>query len=147
MYKGINTPKRYIYLNTYAFLLLFAAISIGCLPLYKFGTWFVVIQIIAALSFLSYAIKIFKTFKAKKKRYAKLMDINSTKLNPDSFYEYMQAPCGRLLVKVVLTDLEKKEAYRELKKLKAPLKQRLHDACIPKKTVIYTAKTLEQTNP
>ena len=64
-----------------------------------------------------------------------------------SFYEYMQAPCGRLLVKVVLTDLEKKEAYRELKKLKAPLKQRLHDACIPKKTVIYTAKTLEQTNP
>jgi ABC-type transport system involved in Fe-S cluster assembly fused permease/ATPase subunit len=116
MYKGINTPKRYIYLNTYAFLLLFAAISIGCLPLYKFGTWFVVIQIIAALIFLSYAIKIFKTFKAKKKRYAKLMDTNSTKLNPDSFYEYIAAPSAHGDCKFPLPAAEPSEYQHKILK-------------------------------
>ena len=135
MHKGISTPKRYIYLNTYAFLLLFAAIGVGCLPLYRLENgWYIALQVVVALMFLSYALKIFKTFKAKKKRYARLMEANAQQF----------VPCGRLLVRVVLTDLGKREAYRDLKKLKAPLKTRLHDACVPKKTIVYTAKPLEK---
>lgn len=72
------------------------------------------------------------------------MEANAQQFVPTSFEEYMQAPCGRLLVRVVLTDLGKREAYRDLKKLKAPLKTRLHDACVPKKTIVYTAKPLEK---
>jgi hypothetical protein len=145
MHKGISTPKRYIYLNTYAFLLLFAAIGVGCLPLYRLENgWYIALQVVVALMFLSYALKIFKTFKAKKKRYARLMEANAQQFVPTSFEEYMQAPCGRLLVRVVLTDLGKREAYRDLQKLKAPLKTRLHDACVPKKTIVYTAKPLEK---
>ncbi|MBO7159876.1 MAG: hypothetical protein J6V62_00370 [Paludibacteraceae bacterium] len=144
MQSGIDTPKRYIYLNTYAFLLLLAAISIGCLPLYKLGTWYVVAQVVVAFLLLSYAMKIFKQFQAKKRRYHKLIEINQQELVPESFEEYMQAPCGRLLVRVVLDDINHPEAYPALKKLKAPLKQRIKMACVPKKTVIYVAKPPEK---
>ena len=144
MHKGLDTPKRYIYLNTYAFLLLLAAISIGCLPLYQLGVWYIVAQAVVALVFVSYAIKIFKQFKAKKRRYAKLIEINEKELVVESFEEYMQAPCGRLLVKVVLSDIGKPQAYASLKKLKAPLYERLKKACVPQKTVIYVAKPPEQ---
>ena len=144
MHRGLDTLQRYIFVNTYAFLLLFAAISIGCLPLYKLNIWYVVVQVVVALVLLSYAVKIFKTFPAKKKRYQRLIEANQHQLQVESFEEYMQAPCGRLLVRVVLTDINQRDAYPQLKKLKAPLPERFKKACVPQKTVIYVAKQTEK---
>lgn len=46
-----------------------------------------------------------------------LMERNSDATRPDTFSDYMQAPCGRLLAKIVLKDLGREEEYLQLKKL------------------------------
>lgn len=66
------------------------------------------------------------------------MQRNENTFRPDTFTEYMQAPCGRLLVKIVLKDLNQTDKYKILKKLKQPLIKTLKKSCKKQKTVIYT---------
>lgn len=74
---------------------------------------------------------------SKKRRYKKLIEANTGCFNPDSFKEYMQAPCGRLLVKVVLDDLGKKELYKKLKKTRISWIRTIKSNFKVTKTVIY----------
>lgn len=131
----INTVKRYLYLNFYAFLLLAAGGCVGGLPFWRISLWFIVPQAIIALTCFRNAIRILSTWNDKKRKYALLMQRNVNGIRPDTFTEYMQAPCGRVLVKIVLKDLGYSNRYTELKKLRRPLHQRI--SCKPAKTVVY----------
>ena len=44
------------------------------------------------------------------------MEKNKDAIRSDSFSDYMEAPCGRLLTKLVLKDLGKENEYPALKK-------------------------------
>lgn len=65
------------------------------------------------------------------------MKKNRDKFKPDSFKIFMQAPCGRLLTKAVLTDLGVKEKYKELVIYKEPLSSVMKNNCIRHRTKIY----------
>lgn len=58
----------------------------------------------------------------------------------ESFAVFMQAPCGRLLVRTVLKDLGLRERYRELKKYKKSFFSAVRDSCKPVKTTVYINK-------
>lgn len=133
----ISTTSRFIYLNTYAFLLIFMGIGIVLIPLYKISPWFLAAQVIGLLICEKNGIGILRSWKDKKRKYRILMERNAAGIRPDSFSEYMQAPCGRLLVKVVLEDLGKKEEYASLLRLREPFMDRLKAGCRPAKTTIY----------
>ena len=141
MDNNLSTFSRFIYLNSYAFLLLFAGIGIAFMPCYQVHWSLVVLQIIVVLCFLYYSNQIFSHWKGKKKHYKKLMEQNEQELDVESFSEYMQAPCGRLLVRVVLTDLGKRQEYGYIKKQVNPtfkdMMKALSDACRPKETKVY----------
>ncbi|MBR4115250.1 MAG: hypothetical protein IKK40_04495 [Bacteroidales bacterium] len=68
------------------------------------------------------------------------MQRNSVEFRSDTFNEYMQAPCGRLLSKIVLHDLNQYEKYADLKRLRKPFGQLLREGCTPTKTTIYIHK-------
>lgn len=126
-----------MYLNSYAFLLCVVGGGIGVVPCYRIGWWLVVVQGLLVFMCLYKAIEIFHSWADKKRKYHILVERNTPTLRPDTFTEYMQAPCGRLLAKIVLRDLGIPEAYLTLKSLRKPLKERLKENCRPQKTVIY----------
>lgn len=112
----IATIPRYLYLNFWAFILLFSGIGLAFLPIYKWGVAAIVSQVVAVLFIERGAINIFHTWGDKKRKYTVLVERNSAGLRPDTFDEYMAAPCGRLLVKVVLHDIGLSCKYKELRK-------------------------------
>ncbi|MCH5216157.1 MAG: hypothetical protein J1F10_04390 [Muribaculaceae bacterium] len=133
----ISTFSRYIYLNSYAFLLLFMGLGIVFIPLYVVSWWLVPIQAIVVIVCLKGCYGIFSTWDDKKRKYKMLIERNKEQLRPDIFTEFMQAPCGQLLSKVVLQDLGKSDSYQDLVKLRKPLITRLRESCKPQKTTIY----------
>ena len=115
MEKGISTLGRFLYLNIYAFLLILLGLGIFVLPLYRH--WLgLIFQIVWALVCLGEAAKVFYTWNDKKRKYAVLMQRNKPLFRPDTGAEYMKAPCGRLLVQLVLKDLKQTQHYAALKK-------------------------------
>ncbi len=83
------------------------------------------------------AIKLLSTWKDKKIKYKILIGKNKKEFRPDSFQVFMQAPCGRLLTKVVLEDLGYKEKYKELLIYKEPFFISLKKSCQKQETKIY----------
>lgn len=138
MHKGINTLPRFLFLNVYAYLLLFVGIGIGVLPLYKYGWLPVIPQAILVFVCLRGSVKIFSSWPDKKRKYEVLMQRNEKQFRPGTFNEFMKAPCGRVLTIVVLKDLGIPEKYKELKKLRGPLLKRLKDNCAPSPTIVRT---------
>ncbi len=137
---SISTFRRFIYINIYAFLILLVGIGIIFLPLSSLASYCIYVQILFSLVCLKSSISIFKTWKAKKRRYKKLIETNKDNFNPNSFEEYMKAPCGRLLVKLVLEDLNEKEQYKKLKIYKISWLKTLKSifkSKKPAKTVVY----------
>lgn len=112
----IATTRRFLYLNLWAFFLLLTGIALAVLPVYRLGTVAVVIQVIAVTIVGRGAINIFRTWDDKKRKYTVLVERNRAALRPDTFNEYLDAPCGRLLVKVVLSDLGQSDRYRAMRK-------------------------------
>ncbi|MBQ6776753.1 MAG: hypothetical protein IJP52_00340 [Paludibacteraceae bacterium] len=137
MQHPISTFPRFVYLNSYAFLLLFMGVGVVCVPLYRFSWWYVPVQAIIAISCWKGAASIFNSWNDKKRKYTLLMTRNAETLRPDTFTEYMQAPCGRLLARVVMRDLGRSGQYKELKQLRKPFWQNAKESCRPRKTVIY----------
>ncbi len=133
----ISTFPRFLYLNVYAFLLVFGGIGIAFFPCFRIGWWLVALQVVIVLVCLKNGIKIFRSWSDKKRKYEILMQKNSAEFRPDTFTEYMQAPCGQLLAKIVLKDLGKTHKYRELLKLKQPLRKLIKEGCKKQKTVVY----------
>lgn len=132
---SISTFRRFIYVNIYAFLILLMGIGIIFLPLSGLSEYLIYVQVLLALVCLKSSISIFNTWEAKKRRYKKLIDANKECFNPESFEEYMKAPCGRLLVKLVLDDLDEKRQYKKLKTYKISWIKTLKNNCKPRKRV------------
>ena len=70
------------------------------------------------------------------------LERNKNEFHPETFKIFMQAPCGVLLTKVVLKDLNLKERYSEVKIYKKSFFGLIKDGCINKtqETKIYINK-------
>ena len=64
----ISTTSRFIYLNTYAFFLIFMGIGIVLIPLYKISPWFLAAQVIGLLICEKNGIGILRSWKDKKRK-------------------------------------------------------------------------------
>lgn len=128
---------RYLYLNTYAFLLLFCGIAVALIPLFRGSRWLLVPQIVLSLIFLKESLRLFSTWPDKKVKCKILMGRNKDEFRPDTFKVFMQAPCGRLLAKSVLKDLGIREKYRELLVYKPSFPEVIKRAFTPSETSIY----------
>ena len=141
MASNISTVRRFIYLNSYAYILLIAGVGIAFIPLYSVHWTLAIVQAIFILTAIKTAIKIFQRWEEKKRSYRVLIERNENEIHLNSFKSYMQAPCGRLLVKVVLNDLGKLQQYKILKKRFTPTLsttiRAIRIAKRPKRTIIY----------
>ena len=138
------TLVEFLYLNIYGILLLIGGIAISLYPFWRQSIWLVALQVLVAYPFLSGAYKILMGWNDKKRKYEILMERNKDNFRPDTFQEFMQAPCGRLLAKQVLKDLGKQEKYTELVKLKMPFRQRLRKGCQRQKVKVYINPTYKR---
>ncbi len=143
MSSRISTFGRFNYLNIYAYLLLIMGVGISFLPLYKVHWLLLVAQIITVIAMLHVSVKIFNSWGSKKRSYAVLMERNRNGVREETFKEYMLAPCGRLLVKIVLTDLGERHQYKKLSKMYSITLSNCINAVKesrkPKRTVVYVA--------
>lgn len=112
------------------------------MPFYMISKWFLPVQVIASVYLFVTSVKLFSTWEYKKKEIDILIKRNQNEFRPDTFGVFMQAPCGRLIVRQVLQDLNMKNEYKSLVKLQAPLLKRLQNNCVPAKTVIYINEEL-----
>lgn len=138
MHNNIQTLQRFLYLNIYAFLLLVIGGGIGFLPVYKVSYYLLIPQILLVIICLKGAYDIFASWEDKKRKYVVLMERNSKNFRPDTFSEYMQAPCGRLLTKIVLSDLGLSDKYKILQCQRKPFFEELKSNCKPTEVKVYT---------
>ena len=106
-------------------------------PLYKITAWLLIPQLSLAIYVFVQSVKLFSAWQDKKLKYKILMGKNRDEFRPDTFEQFMQMPCGRLLTKVVLHDLGKSSEYKNLLKYKAPFLTAIKNNFVPQKTVIY----------
>jgi len=132
-----NNISRFLYLNIYSFLLAFAGILTIAAPFYMFSKWAIPVQGIVAVSFFVFSGALFSTWESKKREIELLTARNQNEFRPDTFTVFMQAPCGRLIVRETLRDLNMRDEYKSLLKLRKPLLEQLRDNCTTTKTVIY----------
>lgn len=126
---------RYLYLNSYALLLLLVGGGILLLPGWLIHWSVVIAQVVVALPFLKNGIRILNAWESKMREYNILMQRNAKNFTPSSFAKYMEAPCGRLLVRVVLKDLGCSKRYKELKVYKKSIWHFLSTDMCSKKSV------------
>ncbi len=111
--KGIDTLRRYLYLNLYGFILLAAGVCAASVPfIFSCLLWVRGIGIVLSLLCWKGAWKIFSSWKSKRRIYDILMRRNTQGLIPWSFREYVHTPCGRLMTRLVLRDLRREESIR-----------------------------------
>jgi len=128
---------RFLYLNIYSFLIVCAGILALALPFYLITKWTLVIQAILAIKLFMISGKLFSTWEYKKREIDLLVNRNKSEFRPDTFEVFMQAPCGRLVVREALRDLNMREEYKTLLALQKPLLERLKNNCTPSKTVVF----------
>ena len=107
------------------------------MPFYKISIWILIPQGIIILFFLITGCNLFSTWDDKKTKIAILLGKNKDEFRQDTFEVFMQAPCGRLVVKTVLADLGKSHEYRNLLKYKKPFFESIKDNCTPSEAIIY----------
>ena len=112
-------------------------IAVLAFPLHRGSMWLAIPQIIVSLVFFWHSAQLFSTWKDKKIKYGILLAKNKEGFRPETFKIFMQAPCGRLLVKSVLKDLDIKRKYKELLVYKEPFFVALKNGCKPIQTKIY----------
>lgn len=136
MDKGISTPARWIYLNLYSCLLLFLGAGIMFLGVWLVGSllFLGLALILGGLFLLRIGGRMILSWGDKKRKYAVLMERNRAELRPDTFSEYVGAPCGRLLTRLVLKDLGISERWPEVASQRKPLAARFKEACRPEVT-------------
>ena len=128
---------RFLYLNIYTFLIVCAGILILVIPFYIISKWIIIAQIIIAIKLFMISGRLFSTWDSKKREMTILIKRNQVEFRPETFEMFMQAPCGRLVVRQVLRDLNKREEYKNILKLQKPLLERIRNNCTSPKTVIY----------
>jgi len=129
--------SRFLYLNIYSFLIVLAGILALFLPFYLISKWFIIAQVVIAINLIFISGKLFSTWDVKKREIDILVNRNKNEFRPDTFEVYMQAPCGRLVVREALRDLNIQREYKTLLKLQKPLLERLRNNCTPSKTIIF----------
>jgi len=132
--------SRFLYLNIYSFLLAGAGILTLAAPFYLLSKWTLAAQILISIYLLTMSGNLFSSYKNKQKEIDILVKRNRAEFRPDTFEVFMQAPCGRLLVRSVLCDLGKKEEYKNLKKMKKPFFSEIKQFCAPVKSVVYISE-------
>ena len=85
--KRISTLPRFLYLNTYAILLMFTGIGVGLIPLYRVSMWLLPAQLILFVICFRNSLKLFGSWKDKKRKYAVLMEYRK------SFAENLKSGC------------------------------------------------------
>jgi hypothetical protein len=133
---------RFLYLNVYSFLIVCTGILTLIAPFYRISRWIFVIQAIVAIKLFTIAGKLFSAWKDKERKIDILIKRNQDGFRADTFSVFMQAPCGRLIVRQALKDLRMPGEYKGLLKLRKPLLERLRSNCTPVKTVIYIHKDM-----
>lgn len=133
----MNKIFKFIYLNTYSFLLLFCGIISILVPLYKISKVLFIPQVIVFFIFFYYSVKLFSTYKDKLIKCDILLKKNKDEFRPETFKIFMQAPCGRLVTKSVLQDLNQKDKYKDLLIYKEPFFVSVKNNFKPTKTSIY----------
>lgn len=130
---------RFLYLNFYAWLLLALALGAVAVPLWRVSLWWLVPQLFVGGVCLKAGAGILSAWPDKKKKYAILMERNRGGLRPDTFATYAKAPCGRLLIRVVLTDLGARDQYRPILRSlpRLSLRDRLREGCTRRTTTVY----------
>lgn len=108
-----------------------------CIPLWQYSLWILFPQSLISLVCLQSSCRIFTSWEDKKRKYNILITRNADAIRLDTFTEYMQAPCGRLLVKIVLKDLGKDECYNQLTKMMPSFGQQIQNNLHPHSTIIY----------
>jgi hypothetical protein len=96
-----------------------------------------ILQGLIAICLFSTAGKLFSTWGFKKREITLLVNKNRNGFRPETFKAFMQAPCGRLVVRQALQNLNMQGEYKTLLKLQKPLLERWKENCTPSKTVIY----------
>jgi hypothetical protein len=112
------------------------------LPFYRIFVWIIIIQALIAIKLFTISGKLFSTWNEKKRIAVLLVKKNSGEFRPETFKLFMQTPCPRLVVKVVLADLEQKKQYHALLQYKPPLIKSMIENLKPVKTTIYIHKKL-----
>lgn len=135
--RTISTLSRYVFLNSYAFLLLAMGIGMACLPLHVYSRHWLWLQVPFCIFCFYEACRILQSWQDKKRKYNILIERNTPVFRPDTFNEYMQAPCGRLLTLLVLKDLGILNEYTQLKSLQKHIWQITAADCRPQKTRVY----------
>lgn len=144
-HRGIATLRRFLYLQSYAFLLIAmgGGIALIILLLYnQLSIWLIGLMAAAGLLCLKGGITILSSWPDKKRKYQILIERNAVNFRPDTFTEFMQAPCGRLLSRIVLKDLGISHRYSELRHLRKPFTAWLYENCRPRHTVITYHRTI-----
>ena len=112
----------YIELNLWSFVALaasFFSYFLGAVIPGEYRSWFSLIPFLGLGTYLAVlALQLFSSTNTKIRSYGILMGRNKSIFHADSFGIYMKAPCGRVLVRRVLRDLELRGRYSELKMLK-----------------------------
>lgn len=106
-------------LNAYAFLLDFMAAAAFCAggAAVLNGAWITACACAAlGIFFLSGGIGVHQTYGEKLRLHFILERRNKKAIRPESFKEYLDVPCQRLVVRSVLCRLGHKEKYREVMK-------------------------------
>ena len=133
----MNKIFRFLYLNTYSFLLLFGGIILILISFLEIPKLLTIPSIIISFFFFYNSVKLFSSWNDKKVKCEILYKKNINEFRPDTFKVFMQAPCGRLVTKVVLKDLNQKEKYKELLIYKEPFLTSIKNNLKPTKTSIY----------
>ena len=138
MNSPIATFSRFIYLNAYALLLLIGGAGFAIIPFFHNAVWVIIIKVVVCAICLKGAVSILSGWNDKKRKYEVLITRNKDNFRPDTFKEFMEAPCGRLLTRIVLKDLGLSDQYKTLWNLyHIPYWKHLKNECKPKKTVVY----------
>lgn len=145
MNKGISTFPRFVFLNSYAFLLLTIGVGIAFVTYPGLLIWVICCKYIISLFCIASSLKIFFSWESKIRIYNVLMERNKRQFRADTFVEQMQAPCGRLLTLVVLHDIGHPEYYNNLKVFRKSLYSQISENLHKRTKITIYNKTYGQT--
>lgn len=132
-------PKasRFLYLNLYSLLLLLCGILAAAAPVHRVSRPLVVPQAALALLCVTKAVQLLSAWNDKKLKYKILMGRNKDEFRPDTFADFMQFPCGRLLTKAVLRDLGLRGKYKDLLVYRKSCTASARESCKRQETKIH----------
>jgi hypothetical protein len=114
-----------------------AGILILAIPFFIISKWILIAQGIIAIKLFVISGKMFSAWGNKKKEIDILTKRNQNEFRPDTFEIFMQAPCGRLVTRQVLKDLNKQNEYKNLLKFRKPLLEVMRENCVTPDAKIY----------